>query len=75
MTQAWLRPRAEADLIDKTHYYRTAGGEPLGQRFFDAALAALRTVERMPTIGSVRIGEMCDVPGLRSWPIKSFPSR
>ena len=75
MTPAWLRPRAEADLIDKTRYYRTAGGDPLGQRFFDAALAALRAIERMPAIGSASIGDRCDVPGLRSWSIKGFPIR
>jgi toxin ParE1/3/4 len=75
VTPAWLRPRAEADLIDKTRYYRTAGGDRLGERFFDAALASLRSVERMPGIGSALIGEMCDVPGLRSWPVKGFPVR
>ena len=75
VTPAWLCPQAEAELIDKTRYYRTADGDPLGQRFFDAALAALRAIERMPGIGSALIGDMCDVPGLRSWSIKGFPIR
>ena len=75
MTPTWLRPRAEADLIDKTRYYREAEGDRLGEQFFDAALASLRSVERMPGIGSASIGELCDVPGLRSWPVEGFPTR
>lgn len=75
MTQAWLRPRAEADLIDRTRYYRAASGDVLGTRFFDAALASLRAVERMPGMGSPVVGELCDIPGLRSSPIKGFPVR
>lgn len=75
MTQAWLRPRAEADLIDQTWHYSSAGGDELGGRFFEAALASLRSVQRMPGIGSPLIGEMCEVPGLRSCPVKGFPVR
>lgn len=75
MTRAWLRPRAEADLIDSTRYYRSVGGDDLGERFFDAAFASLRTIERAPNIGSPAIGELCDVPGLRSWRVKGFPIR
>ena len=73
MTQARLRPLAEADLIDKTAHYRSAGGNKLAERFFDAALASVRSIERMPGIGSPLVGEMCDIPGLRSCPVKGFP--
>ena len=75
MTQAWLRPRAEADLIDRTAHYRSAGGDGLAERFFDSALGSLRSVERMPGIGSPLAGETCDIPGLRSYPVKGFPIR
>ena len=75
MTSAWLRPRAEADLIDKARYYRGAAGDQLGERFFDAALASLRSLERTPTIGAASIGELCGLPGLPSWPVKGFPIR
>ncbi len=75
MTHAWLRPRAEADLIDKTRHYRADGGDELAERFFGAALASLRSIERMPGIGSPLIGEMCDIPGLRSFAVKGFPIR
>ena len=36
---------------------------------------ALRSVERTPDIGSASIGELCDVKGLRTWPVKGFPIR
>jgi toxin ParE1/3/4 len=64
---------AEADLIDKAAHYRSAGGNMLAERFFDSALASLRSLERMPGIGSPLIGEMCEIPGLRSCAVKGFP--
>jgi toxin ParE1/3/4 len=42
----------------------------LGERMFDAALAALQLIQRMLAIGSTRLGLLCDVPGLRSWRVK-----
>ncbi len=75
MTTAWLRPRAEADLIDRTRYYGATGGELLGARFFDAALAALRSAERTPGIGASLIGERSGIPGLRAIAITRFPVR
>ncbi len=75
MTSVWLRPLAETDLIDKTRYYRKAGGDDLGERFFEAAMRSLRSVERMPGIGSTSIGDLCGIPGLRAFPVKGFPAR
>ena len=73
MTEARLRPLAEADLVDRTRYYRSEGGDAVGRRFFDAAIAALRDIEGMPGAGSPRVGELCDVPGLRVRRIEGFP--
>jgi len=73
VTEAQLWPQAESDLVDRTRYYRTEGGEDVGRRFFDAAIAALRSIERMPGAGSPRVGELCDVPGLRVRRIEGFP--
>lgn len=73
MTVAQLRPLAENDLVERTRFYRSQGGDDLGERFFDAALATLRTIERMPDIGSLRIGEISDITGLRSHRITGFP--
>ena len=40
---------------------------------FDAAIAALETLERMPAMGSPRLGQLCELPGLRSWRVTGFP--
>ena len=42
-------------------------------RFFDAAVASLRTIEKIPNAGSLRVGELCDIPGLRVRRIEGFP--
>ena len=73
MTVARLRPLAEADLVERTRHYSTEGGTDLGVRFFDAAVASLRAIEKMPNAGSPRVGELCDVPGLRVRRIEGFP--
>lgn len=73
MTTLLLRPLAEADLIERTRYYRREGGDDLGERFFDAAVAALGAIGKMPGTGSPRIGELCGIPGLRVRRIVGFP--
>lgn len=73
MTSAWLRPLAEADLVERTRYYATEAGEDVAGRFFDAAMGALKAVERMPGTGTLRIGELCDIPGLRMRRVEGFP--
>ena len=40
---------------------------------FDAAIAALETIERRPAMGSPRMGQLCELPGLRSWRVTGFP--
>jgi len=45
----------------------------LAERMFDAALAALKPIERMPSMGSPRLGQLCEIPGLRSWQVTGFP--
>ena len=72
MTPAWLRPRAEADLVERSRYYAAEAGDEVAERFFDAALAALRAVERMPGTGTPGAGELCDIPGLRMRRIAGF---
>jgi toxin ParE1/3/4 len=70
---ARLRPQAEADLVGVARYYAQQGGLELGERVFDAALAALGPIERMPAIGSPRLGQRCGIPGLRAWRVTGFP--
>jgi toxin ParE1/3/4 len=73
VTRTQLRPRAEADLVERTRYYRSEGGGDLGARFFDEAVASLAAIGRMPGAGSPRAGEICGIPGLRVRRISGFP--
>ncbi len=72
MTPARLRPLAQSDLIERTHYYRSNAGDETGERFFEAAISTLQTIEGMPGVGSLLLGELSDIPGLRSYRIAGF---
>lgn len=73
MKRAHLRPQAEADLLEAARHYASEGSVELAERMFDAAIAALEAVERMPGIGSPRLGQQCEIPQLRSWRVADFP--
>lgn len=73
MKPAALRPRAEIDLVERSRHYRDAGGAALAERFFDAAIAALHSVEGSPGIGSPKVGELIGLDGLRRVGIDGFP--
>ena len=75
MKRARLRPQAEQDLVEAARYYSKHGGSTLGQRFFDAALSSLAPIRREPSMGSPRLGQLCEIPGLRSWRVQGFPVR
>lgn len=72
MSEVRLRPLAESDVVERVRHYRSVGDEGLGERFFDAALDSLDLVGRMPGAGSLRIGELCGVPTLRSSRLVGF---
>ena len=67
MKPAKLRPLAEEDLVDAAHHYAQAGGKALGERMFVAALAGLKPIQRMPAMGSPRLGQLCAIPGERGF--------
>lgn len=73
MSPARLRPRAEADLVERARHYATETGANVAERFFDAAIAALQAMERMPGTGTPRVGELCGIPGLRMRRVEGFP--
>ena len=64
---------AEQDLVEATRHCAREGGAALAERMFDAALAALKPIQRMPAMGSPRLGQLCEIPGLRSWRVTGFP--
>lgn len=67
-----LRESAEQDLVDAASYLAQHAGQAMAERLIDEALAALESVRRMPTMGSPRLGQLCDIPGLRSWRVAVF---
>lgn len=73
MKRARLRPQAEVDLVEAARHHASEGGVELAERMFDAAIAALERIEQMPGMGSPRLGQLCDIPGLRSWRLPHFP--
>ena len=73
MTPTFLRPLAEADLVERTQHYRREGGDGLGAQLFDPAVAALSAIRRMPRSGSPHVGELCGIPGLRVCRVIGFP--
>ena len=68
-----LRPQAGADLIEATRHFAKEGTVELAERMFDAAIAAFEPIQRMPAMGSPRPGQLCKIPGLRSWRVTGFP--
>lgn len=73
MKRVALRPQAQDDLVEAADHYRTVGNRTLAIRMVDAALAALDVVAEQPAIGSPRLGQVCEIPGLRSWRVRGFP--
>lgn len=68
-----LRPLAETDLIERSRYYEQAGGSDLAERFFDAAITAIRSIGASPRVGSPRVGELIGLDGPRRIGIEGFP--
>ncbi len=73
MKPAFLRPQAKLDRKDEVRYYRTYAGTAVASNLVEASRKALDQLERDPGIGSPRIGQFLDIPGLRSWRIAGFP--
>ena len=73
MKRAHRRPQTEANLLETTRHYAMESSVELAERMFGAAIGALEPIERMTGIGSTRLGQLCEIPGLRSWRITDFP--
>lgn len=68
-----LRTRAADDIDAVVAHYLREGGTDLAGRFVDALEQAIRHLGRHPQTGSLRYSYELDIPGLRSWPLQSFP--
>lgn len=73
MKRAQLRPQALADRKDAARYYRRGASALVAQNMVLATRKALDQIEQNPGMGSPRIGQMLDIPGLRSWRVTGFP--
>lgn len=73
MKPAQTRPLAEHDLVERSRHYADAEGADLAERFFVAAIEAVRSVEEMPGIGSPLVGERIGIPGLGRVGVEGFP--
>jgi toxin ParE1/3/4 len=71
--KAIIRPAATDDFDDIVDYYLGASGPALTTRFSEALNAAFDLIGRNPGIGSTRLGELGELPGLRAWPVRGFP--
>lgn len=61
------------DLVQMASYYAKEAGTALGERAFSAAIGALDMVQRRPGSGSLRLGQLCEIPSLRAKRIAGFP--
>ena len=73
MKPAHLRPQALADRKDSARYYRHVAGTRIAEEMVIATREALNQIEKNPGIGSPRISDLLDIPGLRSWRVSGFP--
>ena len=70
---AILRAAAQRDVDEATEHYIDSGGPDVALGFIGAFEAAIRHISRHPRSGSSRYGLELNLPGLRSWPLESYP--
>lgn len=70
-----LRPAAGADILAAAGHYRTDSGLGIALAFVDALDRAFYEIARGPGDGSPFYAQALDLPGLRVWPLRSFPHR
>lgn len=73
MKPAALRPQAKHDRQDEVRYYRIKASQQVAKDLVAASRVALEQLQQNPGIGSPRIGQILDIPGLRSWRVPGFP--
>lgn len=73
MKPAILRQAATADVEHAFTHYMQEAGAVVAREFVASVDGALTHIERYPASGSPRYGELCDIPGLRTWLLNRFP--
>ncbi len=73
MKPAALRPQAKRDRQDEVRYCRIKASQQIAKDLVAASRAALEQLQQNPGMGSPRIGQILDIPDLRSWRVSGFP--
>jgi len=68
-----LRAAARRDIDDAVDHYLTGAGRQTALRFIDRMREALLDISMSTESGSPRYGHELNLPGLRCWPVRSFP--
>jgi toxin ParE1/3/4 len=67
------RELANRDVAQAIEYYINEAGHQAASAFVDALEQAYRHISRHPASGSSRYAVELNLPGLRAWPLRSFP--
>ena len=68
-----LREAARRDVDDAVDQYLASAGRQTALRFIDRVREALLDISMRTEAGSPRYGHELNLPGLRCWPVRSFP--
>jgi toxin ParE1/3/4 len=67
------RALADQDVHAIVDWYLVEAGPSVALGFIDALERAFKQLARQPAMGSPRYGHDLGIPGLRSWPLRSYP--
>lgn len=67
------RHQADLDILAAIDHYRPQGAEATALAFVDALEKAFRHIAMHPGSGSPRFAHELNLPGLRHWPLATFP--
>jgi toxin ParE1/3/4 len=67
------REQARRDVDDAIAFYLHEGAEAAALGFIDALQEAYVHIGLLPTSGSPRYAHELNLPGLRCWPLNSYP--
>lgn len=71
--EAHLRALAGNDIDTAIAYYKQEAGPQVAVEFVDALEDAIDHLRKHPLTGSLRFAYELEIPGLRSWPLQTFP--
>jgi len=73
--KAYVRSAAGEDILRQYRYYLLErDAAQVAQRFLDAVQSAIEELCRAPGLGAPRPLKNAALAGLRSWPVRGFPS-